>query len=634
MNDNTASLYGFTKGGDEAEGAWLTRNSMTRDIAISDIHTCNGGETFRVKADISTTIKGNTASGGTDSTYRGTAIGIFVYDGTGKTITWLYSTRVSNATQSVSSTITLPTTARKFRVYIQTESYGNWSGTLKVRNIQVTRMTNSELIVNGSITANMITSGTFQGTNFIAGGSSNGNGYFQVKDTSNTVKFHASKDGVYATKIQFPDSISISGSIIQSGNVSASSSGFATSGSESGSLYRTEYQSNLGLLGLTISSQYYNTEGGGNVAGTKKTIKISGDAIGFTAGSSYAQLSQSGTNIYSQGGYDSYNGYYCDGTMSLKKASHGGIDVGNTSAGVAICSKTSPTWWNGSKSYTVYTSGSKPTPADIGAAKALVSANGYQGMTLNDGSTSNWIRTTTNGLLPSASSGSSWPSSSSSLGTSSWRFSKGYVKEMYVNGLTNDLGDIWLTAKTGANTIYAQAKWLCPATSVTTYLGSSGYRWHSVWAANGTIQTSDERFKVKQGFTNIDDCFEMIKNTDIYNYIMLNKSKEKLSKNRLGKMAMENSKNDVNIHIGIMAQDIQKYECSKGILIESEYEKEDGTTDTLLGINAYGLATAVMGGLKKEIQIRNEQYECLKRENEELKTRLANIERMLTRTLD
>ena len=284
--------------------------------------------------------------------------------------------------------------------------------------------------------------------------------------------------------------------------------------------------------------------------------------------------------------------------------------------------------------YKVYTSYDKPTTSDIGAAKALVSANGYQGMTLNDGSTSNWIRTTKNGLLPSASSGSSWPSSSSSLGTSSWRFSKGYVKEMYVNGLTNDLGDIWLTAKTGANTIYAQAKWLCPATSATTYLGSSGYRWHSVWAANGTIQTSDERFKVKQGFTNIDDCFEMIKNTDIYNYIMLNKSKEKLSKNRLGKMAMENSKNDVNIHIGIMAQDIQKYECSKGILIESEYEKEDGTTDTLLGINAYGLATAVMGGLKKEIQIRNEQYECLKRENEELKTRLANIERMLTRTLD
>ena len=493
---------------------------------------------------------------------------------------------------------------------------------------------NGSKIQTGTITANMITSGTFQGTNFIAGGSSNGNGYFQVKDSSNDVKFHASKDGVYATKIQFPDSISISGSIIQSGNISASSSGFTTSGSESGSLYRMEYNSNLGPLGLKISSQYYNTEGGGNVAGTKKTIDITGDTIGFRAGSSYAQLSQSGTNVYSRGGYDSYNGYYCDGTMSLKKASHGGIDVGNTSTGVAICSKTSPTWWNGSTSYTVYTSGSKPTPADIGAAKALVSANGYQGMTLNDGSTSNWIRTTTNGLLPSASSGSSWPSSSSSLGTSSWRFSKGYVKEMHVNGLTNDLGDIWLTAKAGANTIYAQAKWLCPATSSTTYLGSSGYRWHSVWAANGTIQTSDERFKVKQGFTNIDDCFEMIKNTDIYNYIMLNKSKEKLSKNRLGKMAMENSKNDVNIHIGIMAQDIQKYECSKGILIESEYEKEDGTTDTLLGINAYGLATAVMGGLKKEIQIRNEQYECLKRENEELKTRLANIERMLTRTLD
>lgn len=485
---------------------------------------------------------------------------------------------------------------------------------------------NGSKIQTGTITANMITSGTFQGTNFIAGGSSNGNGYFQVKDSSNNVKFHASKDGVYATTINFPASISSNGgAIINSGTVYANSTGFIVDGEEMGTLYRTEYSSKVGLTGITTTEQTYDISNGGNVAGTKYTTTVNGYGV-IINGSKLRHGGSGSLRIQTSYGYINIgpvNSDWCHfqtdrGKFHFQKAVY--VD-GEIYAGTGYNKR-------------VYHQGYKPTPADIGAAKALVSANGYQGMTLNDGSTSNWIRTTTNGLLPSASSGSSWPSSSSSLGTSSWRFSKGYVKEMHVNGLTNDLGDIWLTAKAGANTIYAQAKWLCPASSATTYLGSSGYRWHSVWAANGTIQTSDERFKVKQGFTNIDDCFEMIKNTDIYNYIMLNKSKEKLSKNRLGKMAMENSKNDVNIHIGIMAQDIQKYECSKGILIESEYEKEDGTTDTLLGINAYGLATAVMGGLKKEIQIRDEQYECLKRENEELKTRLASIERMLTQTLD
>ena len=538
---------------------------------------------------------------------------------------------------------------------------------------------NGSKITTGTISANSITSGTFKGTNFEAGGSSNGNGYIKVQDASNNILFQANKDGIYSKSIEFalaPNYHIFTDGVYRVGSNGLHGETYNDDGTLSSwwryvdvdidkiRIHKTgEYETNTGEVKIQ-PHQIDIHQGTG--ATTQRTL-ISRGSITMTGNGKKLVMGTGGTDVYIHNNksgkyiqlkddgrltYSDYNilrdnyiwvryGSVIQGANSsgtnrniAKIASHGGIDLGDVGTNVAFCSANAPTWWNGSTSYKVYTSGSKPTPADIGAAKALVSANGYQGMTLNDGSTSNWIRTTTNGLLPSASSGSSWPSSSSSLGTSSWRFSKGYVKEMYVNGLTNDLGDIWLTAKAGANTIYAQAKWLCPATSATTYLGSSGYRWHSVWAANGTIQTSDERFKVKQGFVNIDDCFEMIKNTDIYNYIMLNENKEKLSKNRLGKMAMENSKNDVNTHIGIMAQDIQKYECSKGILIKSEYEKEDGTVDTLLGVNVYGLATAVMGGLKKEIQIRDEQYECLKRENEELKTRLANIERMLMQTLD
>ena len=289
----------------------------------------------------------------------------------------------------------------------------------------------------------------------------------------------------------------------------------------------------------------------------------------------------------------------------------------------AICSANAPTWGNGSKSYTVYKSGSKPTPADIGASKALTTANGYQGFTLNDGTTSNWIRTTTSGIIPYQTANSSWNGANSSLGTSSWRFSNGYIKEIWCNGLKNDLGDLWLSSNVNNSnsTIYIQTKWLCPADTVYTYLGSSGHRWHSVWASNGAIQTSDERFKVKQGFTDIEECYEMIKDTDIYNYIMLNQNKEDLSKNRLGKLALSNSQEQVNVHMGIMAQDIQKYKCSKQILVEGEYERANGSTDTMLSINPYGLTTAIMGALKVEIQKR----ETLEKELKQLKEEFVNL---------
>ena len=161
LNNNTATKYGFTKGADETGGAWLKRNSMARDIFISDYYSCNGGESFRIKYDITTTIKGNSTSGGTDSTYRGTAIGLYCYDGAGASVGIMYSTRYSNQTVSgSSSTVTIPKTARKFRVFIQTESYGNWSGELKVRNIQVAKMAGGELIVDGSVTASKIAAKT------------------------------------------------------------------------------------------------------------------------------------------------------------------------------------------------------------------------------------------------------------------------------------------------------------------------------------------------------------------------------------------------------------------------------------------------------------------------------------------
>ena len=357
---------------------------------------------------------------------------------------------------------------------------------------------------------------------------------------------------------------------------------------------------------LDVKGAIYGTTFTGQGNGKNVVVGTGGTDVYLHNSSSgkYLQLKDDGSLRYSDNNIlrDNYaylaygtalRGTVSDGSTSRRiaqVASHGGVDLGDTGCNTAICSGSQPTWWNGSVSrHLVYSEND---------------SSGYPAILSNSGNS--WIRTPSSGILPYQSANSSWDSANSSLGTKAWRFANGYMKELYCNGLKNDLGDLWLSSKLNDSnaTIYIQTKWLCPSSSTYTYLGSSSYRWHSVWAANGAVQTSDERFKIKQGFTDIEECYEMIKDTNIYNYIMLSQNKEDLSKNRLGKLALSSSQEQVNVHMGIMAQDIQKYKCSKQILVEGSYERADGSTDTMLNVNPYGLTTAVMGALKVEIQKR------------------------------
>lgn len=143
LNDDTASKWGFTSD-QTSDGHWYTMNTLIRDKFISGWHLCDGGERFRVSFEISTSAKGNTTNGGTDSVYRGTAVGLYCYDAEGSIVGTSYSDRVMASddapTTSVSKTVALSSNARKFRVFIQTESYGNFSGTIKIRNVRVEKI--------------------------------------------------------------------------------------------------------------------------------------------------------------------------------------------------------------------------------------------------------------------------------------------------------------------------------------------------------------------------------------------------------------------------------------------------------------------------------------------------------------
>lgn len=164
LNESSASKWKFDVESDVG-GSWFISNPIARDKQISEWYPAKSGDKFLVKYQIATSVKGNTTSGGTDSVYASSRIALFTRDGNHSNRTYNFATATKPSDDSlnvvdVSCIITLPTpsdrSVAEFAVYLQTESYGNFSGTLKVRNVQVLKMTTGELIVNGSVTANKI----------------------------------------------------------------------------------------------------------------------------------------------------------------------------------------------------------------------------------------------------------------------------------------------------------------------------------------------------------------------------------------------------------------------------------------------------------------------------------------------
>ena len=158
------------------------------------------------------------------------------------------------------------------------------------------------------------------------------------------------------------------------------------------------------------------------------------------------------------------------------------------------------------------------------------------------------------------------------------------------------------------------------------YIGYSDKRWKVVYATNGTIQTSDKRHKAIIDNMNNEDCFNMVKNTDVYSYVMLDKNKDEMTEFERIETTLMNSGNEENIQMGIMAQDILDYDCSKYILTHSEFtDEETGEQKDYYGINDYAFTSSIMAALKQEIAYREELEEKVKT----LEERLAKLEERL-----
>jgi hypothetical protein len=136
-------------------------------------------------------------------------------------------------------------------------------------------------------------------------------------------------------------------------------------------------------------------------------------------------------------------------------------------------------------------------------------------------------------------------------------------------------------------------------------MGSSGARWKTIYAVNGTIQTSDIRLKTN--ITSMTYGLETIMKLNPVSF---------------------NWKNEPNgpKHLGLVAQDV------RGVINEAV---DTGTDpEKLLGINYSQLVPVLIKGIQeqqKQISSQTEQIETQKQENQQLKSELQSMKERIDR---
>lgn len=218
----------------------------------------------------------------------------------------------------------------------------------------------------------------------------------------------------------------------------------------------------------------------------------------------------------------------------------------------------------------------------------------------------------TGSLIPSQNNGFS-------VGIAGNRWSTGEFETTFTSRVDTRGGDLKLRAQGGGAYVEVEST-IRPHNDGGVYLGSSTRRWNSVWSSNGTIQTSDERYK--GDIQDIDDeqFFDMVKGVSVNTYVMLNERKDKITRSSLEQPENKQSTaSSERVQCGIIAQEMAQFDCGKYILVHDE------ETD-IYSINNYNFTSAIMGALKVEIQKREELEDLvleLKKEVDTLKAKVA-----------
>ena len=158
------------------------------------------------------------------------------------------------------------------------------------------------------------------------------------------------------------------------------------------------------------------------------------------------------------------------------------------------------------------------------------------------------------------------------------------------------------------------------------------YRYYNT----GYQQTSTSDIRYKRAIADVDtsDCYTMVKNTQLHHYLLLDDTDElrACSEDGIDELETELDSDGYSrkIQMGIIAQDVLKYECGKYFVVQDVDRDDDGNIKSdKYSIDAYNYASAILGGLQEEIKVRDAQYEELKKENEDLKNRLDRLEQLI-----
>ena len=146
--------------------------------------------------------------------------------------------------------------------------------------------------------------------------------------------------------------------------------------------------------------------------------------------------------------------------------------------------------------------------------------------------------------------------------------------------------------------------------------------WKGYTVNNGSSNSSDGRYKFILDDINTEDCYNIIKDTNLYAYALLDKRIDTYK--NISEISDELKDSCyMNVHMGIIAQDIMKNDLSRYIIYKHPLEEEGGEKgEYRYGIDNYAYTTAIHGALKHEISIREEEIKDLRKEIEDLKNML------------
>ena len=193
LNETNCTEYGFIKVDDSNEpgNPWLQLKEIKRDISLvkprdgagNARYSGNVAGTYRIQFDCASSVKGATSNGGSTIEYLNVNIGLYCKTKAGGNAYHIpvgQKTTSTLKTVSVDTSVTLPASIHSFGVYLQVQGYAPFTGSVKIKNVRVTRMTDNALIVNGSITADHINGKTLTGVTL-----QNASGTFKVDANGN-----------------------------------------------------------------------------------------------------------------------------------------------------------------------------------------------------------------------------------------------------------------------------------------------------------------------------------------------------------------------------------------------------------------------------------------------------------------